>query len=62
MILRNPSFTYLIAQSAGTDEANRNMKKENRRKWNKRDYKIASTTMNKILDLFENNNTFVIPL
>ena len=39
-----------LAYLAGTDAANRNMRKDGRTRWNDEDYSIAVAEMNRILD------------
>lgn len=43
-----PTMTREIARASATDEANRNMKKDNRTKWNREDLDIAAQVFDKL--------------
>ena len=41
-------LTYEIARAAGQDAANRNMRKNHRKKWNQADYNISVREFNRL--------------
>ena len=44
------TMNYIFAHAIARDDANRNMRKQGRKKWNKQDYNIAAKRLNEIMD------------
>lgn len=42
------TLDYELARAIATDAANRNMRKNGRKKWSERDYMIAVSTLNEL--------------
>jgi hypothetical protein len=43
--------TYKLAMAAGQDAANRQMKAEGRKSWNRRDWDLAASIVHKLMEL-----------
>ncbi len=48
--MSKPVLTVELAYAAGKDEANRQMHKDGRVRWNKADYFLATKVVNSLLD------------